>query len=268
MIENTISIDSAEALEAAAETAEETAVQQAEALTERETDTAAQQAEGEQQHGTEEETIPTDEEMLTLTVYGDTVTVPKSEAINAAQRGIAFDRIKEKYSAAKADARLKALDGLAQISGTSVSHLLGDMAGQMLAEKLAEKYGDINNAPSEEIEAVMQQVLKTRKSVQQAADRMAMADKHSQLEEFLQYNPGCTEIPPQVIERARKGENLSLCYSQHQTAQLTQQLEALQRELEQLKSSKAAKAKSMPSAKSTVADSRTNSIYGMMKSLW
>ena len=64
------------------------------------------------------------------------------------------------------------------------------------------------------------------------------------------------------------GENLTLAYSKYQTEQLKMQLEAVQQELEMAKSRKSAKEKSMPSAKSTVADGVTTSMYGMMKSLW
>lgn len=268
MLENTISINSGEAFdglqENTAQETEESSLQKNEDVF-----TASEETSDEKgQVSSEEETISEDEEMLTLTVYGNEITVPKSEAVNAAQKGIAFDSIKQKYFLAKEDARLKALEGLAQVSGKSIPQLIGDMTKETLLNQLADRYGELDSVPFEELEEAMHKVYQTKKDVQLAADRLTMAEKQNQLEEFLQHNPGCTDIPPEVIARAKKGENLSFAYSQYQISQLTQQLERAQRELSVLKSSKAAKEKSMPSAKSTVAGGSTKSMYGMMKSLW
>lgn len=268
MLENTISIDSEEIFDDSQENAvqetEENSLQKTEDVFAADEKTSEEKG----QASSEENTISEDEEMLTLTVYGSEITVPKSEAIGAAQKGIAFDSIKQKYSLAKEDARLKALDGLAQISGKSVSQLIGDITGEMLTNQLVEKYGQIDSVPFDEFEEVMHKVYQTKKDIQLAADKMTMAEKQNQLEEFLQHNPGCTDIPPEVIAMAKKGENLSFAYSQYQVSQLMQQLEEAQRELSVFKSSRAAKEKSMPSAKSTVAGGSTKSMYGMMKSLW
>ena len=263
MIENTISINDNEVLETAVEEAEETELQKNEDMfSEKENVSENEEA------TPEENTIDEGEELLTLTVYGETVTVPRSEAVSAAQKGMAFESMKQKLAAAKGDARLRALDGLAQISGKSVSQLLSDMTSQSLTQQLCDKYGELEAVPFEELEKAMKQVYETRNSIEKDAGQWQMAEKRSQLEEFLQYNPGCRDIPEQVIEQARKGENLTLAYSRYQTQQLAQQLEQAQKELEVLKSAGRAKEKSMPSARSTAADSSTKSIYGMMRSLW
>ena len=270
MLENTISINNETALDSGGlqqENAvlcdEEDVLETAEA-----TSAAEGDAEATREDGTEENTISDVEDMLTLTVYGDTVTVKKSEAIGAAQRGMAFDKMKEKLALAKGDMRLKALDDLAQISGKNVSQLIGEMTKQALTDSLVQKYGSYEDVPFDEIEEVMNRAYTTRKSLEQTADRWTLAEKQSQLEEFLQYNPGCTDIPPEVIERARMGENLALAYSQYENSQLKMQLEQMQQQLRVSESRKAAKEKSMPSAESTVADGTAKSMYGMMRSLW
>ena len=270
MLENTISIDNEAALENGGVQQENAVLCGEEDVWE--TAEAASAAEGDVEatgeYTTEENTISDVEDMLTLTVYGDTVTVKKSEAVSAAQRGIAFDRMKEKLAFAKSDARLKALDDLAQLSGKNISHILAEMTKQTLTDNLVQKYGGFENVPFEDMEEVMNKVYTTRKSLEETADRMVLTEKQSQLEEFLQHNPGCTDIPQEVVERAKKGENLTLAYSQYQIEQLKTQLETAQQELKVVKSRKTAKEKSMPSAKSTVADGVTASMYGMMKSLW
>lgn len=267
MTENTISIEN-EAVCTPCETEEETVEQSGETALQNAVNSSAAADEGEAKGEAAEENTISDEEMLTLTVYGDTVTVSKSEAISAAQRGVAFDSMKQKLALAKGDARLKALDDLAQISGRNVSQLLGDMTKQALSDSLVEKYGGFENVPAEEFEEAMNRAYTTRKSLEQTADRWMLEDRRSQLEEFLQHNPGCTEIPPEVIARAKQGENLTLAYSRYETQQLKMQLNQAQQEINMLKSRKAAKEKSMPSAKSAVAEGSAKSMYGMMKSLW
>lgn len=263
MIENTISIDSTEIAEPAETAAEETSVHNSEGAFSEMENVSEKAAET-----SAEATIDEDEEMLTLTVYGETVTVPKSEAVSAAQKGMAFDSMKQKLAAAKSDARIRALDNLAQMNGKSISQLLGDMTSQSLTQQLCDKYGNLENVPFEELEDAMHKVQDIRKNADEAAAQWVLTEKRSQLEEFLHHNPGCRDIPDEVIERAREGENLTLAYSQYQNRQLAQQLEQAQKELSVLKSGKQAKEKSMPSSKSTAADSGTKSIYGMMKSLW
>lgn len=262
MIENTISIDGREVAQPAEEAVMETDLQKEDMFCEMENVSEKDDA------AAEENTIDEAEEMLTLTVYGETVQVPKTEAVSAAQKGMAFDSMKQKLALAKGDARLKALDSLAQMNGKSISQLLCDMTSQSLTQQLCDRYGSMEDVPFEELERATQQVYTTRKSMEEAADQWTLTEKRSQLEEFLQHNPGCRDIPDEVIERARQGENLTLAYSQYQVQQLSQQLVQAQKELNVLKSAKNAKEKSMPSSRSTAADSSTKSIYGMMKSLW
>ena len=262
MIENTISIDS-EAVDNAEIQQEETALQQTEQALSPQGEDMPQE-----QHPSTEKTIEEDEEMLDLTVYGQEIKLPRSQAIGAAQKGMAFDSMKQKLALAKNDGRLKALDNLANLTGKSVSQLLGDMTSQTLTQKLNERYGAPEAVPAEAFEEMMHQIFETRRSIEQTADSWVLADKRSQLEEFLQHNPGCTDIPDEVIARAKQGENLTLAYTQHQNQRLLKQLAQLEKELERLKSGRAAREKSMPSSRSTATDSNKNSIYGMMRSLW
>ena len=267
MLENTISINSEEALETEFEenAAEKADLQQTE---DDEAEFEDADLSCEEEHSSEENTKLEDEEMLTLNVYGDTVKVSRGEAISAAQRGLAFDRMKAKLNLAKNDTRLKALDQLSEMCGKSVPQMLGDMAGQALADSLVERYGSTDSVPFEEIEALMQQLHSTRAQFENAADVWTVNDKVNQLEEFLHYNPGCMDIPQEVIAQAKEGKNLSLAFSQYQVQQLEQQLEETQKELNILKSKNAAKAKSMPNASSVQASASAGSIYGLMKSLW
>ena len=260
MIENTISIDSQYGVEGCGQP-EATELQKNEQGV---SDKVEDMPEGET--NPEENTI--EEEMFDLTVYGESVKLPKSQAVGAAQKGMAFESMKQKLALAKNDVRLKALDSLAQISGKSVSHLLGDMTSQALTKQLEDKYGELALVPQEELEQVIQKIHTARVSAEEAADRWKLEEKRNQLEEFLQHNPGCTDIPQQVIDRVKQGENLSFAYSQYSNQQLLQQIEQLQRELSVLKSGRAAKEKSMPAARSTATGHSTNSIYGMMRSLW
>lgn len=268
MIENTISIECSEALadevdNNTADTADMQKKQEGKAETEK-----AELTEEKGQQTSETETNEEDEDMLTLTVYGDTVKVSREEAISAAQRGLAFDRMKQKLNLAKNDGRLRALDKLSDLCGKSVPQMLGDMAGKVLVDGLIEKYGSAQAVPKHEAEALFGKLASTRAEFENAADVWTLNDKISQLEEFWQHNPNCREIPQQVIEATKRGENLSLAYSEYKAAQLAEQLEEAQREISILKSRKAAKEKSMPQAGGQMAEGTAYSMYGMMKSLW
>lgn len=259
MIENTISINS--------ETTEN-ADKQEDVVLQNDGDICVQNITDEDEGVLEEKTVSENDDPFTLTVYGDTVKVSKSEAVSAAQKGIAFENMKQKYFMAKEDPRLKALNNLAQLNGKSISQMLGDMTKEAVIGGLEEKYGQLSDVPETELFEALGQIYNAEKDMNMAADKLLMAEKQSQLAEFLQNNPGCTDIPQQVIEMAREGKNLSLAYSQFQLEQLKSQLEQANNRLKVLESSTAAKAKSMPSAKSAAADSNVKSVYGMMKNLW
>ena len=86
----------------------------------------------------------------------------------------------------------------------------------------------------------------------------------------MEANPGCTEIPPEVITAAKKGENLSLAYSRIYGDRLTKEIEEAKRELDILKNESKALKNSTPSAKSVGGNDKPkeNEFLKLMKSTW
>ena len=273
MIENTISINQAQGDLCIEQPAQETdngfaGEERTESTTAETAQEYTESAEENCEENSDAENTHEAEEILTLNVYGETVSVPKQQAIRAAQMGMAFDAMKGKMAIAKNDARLAAIEEAAALCDKTVPQLIAEIQGRAISDNLCRQYGGIENVPNEEIHAMLRQIESCRENLEQAPKSWLFIDRHNQLQEFLHNNPGCVDIPPQVISRAQQGENLSLAYSRYQNEQLTEKLEQLEKELNILKSDKKAKEKSMPSQRSTGGAENSQSVYSMMKSMW
>ena len=210
------------------------------------------------------------EETVELTVYGEKVTVPLSQALAQAQKGIAFERMKEQLNQAKNDLRLKTLERLEQQTGKNAYQLLGDMQHQAISDSFIARYGSFDNVPFEELRQAVKSLEESRMRLEENRMENSYSNWSSQLEEFMNAHPGCNEIPDEVIEAARKGENITLAYNRIYSDKLTNDIQAAKRELEVLENENRAAKNATPSAKSTGAESkpRQNEILNFMKSTW
>lgn len=271
MIENTISIDSTVNMETQPDKFED--IDAAENHADVQNNNAEENSFFEQsakhnEQSEQENTNPEADEIFELNIYGKTVTVPKKEAVAAAQRGLAFDEMKGRLATAKNDARIKMLENIAADSGQTVTQLLTQLNTDRAMEKLVQKYGDIYSVPVQEMAGQVHQLELAARDIEDAVSDWQVTEKLNQLQEFLNENPGCLEIPPQVIQQAKNGKNLALAYSQHKAQQLEKELTEVKKELNILKAHKKAKEKSMPPLQSNSFGGATNSVYGMMKSMW
>ena len=157
MIENTISIDGTEVLKAPVNAdAEETKVHNENiSATEDEADENGDTAELEtasaEDGNTPENTADQPEMMVELNLYGEKVQVPLSQAVAQAQKGVAFEHMKNQLAAAKNDARLSTLQTIAGRSGKTTAQLVMDMHSDFVADNLARRYGSVANAPLDEV---------------------------------------------------------------------------------------------------------------------
>lgn len=257
MIEKTISID-----EGAVETTQTTAPENNKTLAEKdfyfaEEDTVA---DGENQP----------EETVELILYGEKVTLPVSQAKEAAQKGLAFDHIKNQLQETKNDARIKALEAIAATSGRTVAQLMCEMQQRAVTDSIIEKYGSIEAAPFEELSRGVNTIAAMEKSFGEVEKTAEKQHWKAQLREFHHNNPGVREIPQEVVEMAKKGEDLSLAYHRFTAVQLEQQLQETQRKLEALKAENKSAKSSTPSAANVGAANRKNEdeFYRMMRSTW
>ena len=272
MIENTISIDSTDVLNSKKELfADETEVQKIEASNaEEKTEDYGYGTEKSENSAQEESGADQPEMMLELNVYGNKMQVPVSRAVAAAQKGIAFEHIKAQLADAKNDVRLKTLETLAAQSGKTVSALVLDMHTDAVTNDLVARYGSIADVPYDEVAKAVMSIENCRAQLQQGD---VLAQKNSwrtQLAEFVENNPGCTDIPPDVIEAAKQGENISRAYSRLYDSRLTEELNEAKREIDILKSQQKSEKTSTPSAAGTASAGKTkeNEFLKIMKSTW
>lgn len=225
-----------------------------------------QQSETLEQSQTSEEA----EEMMTLNLYGESVDLPVSQAKIIAQKGLAFDHLKGQLAVAKNDVRLKTLENIAEMKGQTISQLMSDIHRQTLTDQIINQYGSIDNAPFEEINRVVKEFENSEKNWDKCEADIQKENFKSQFREFLQYNPGCTQIPDEVIQAVKSGENLSLAYSRYNECMLQNELRNVKRELEVLKGEEKAKKTSTPSAMNMGAKNNYESqeFYKMFKSTW
>ncbi len=209
------------------------------------------------------------EETMELTVYGEKVKVTAKEAVAAAQKGLAFDRIKEQLAHSKNDARLRMLESIAEAKGTDTWTLMYEMQHKSVTDDIISRYGSIEAAPFEE---VVKGVNTIALAQQNLADYRQTAEKYGwqeQLAQFYENNPGVREIPQEVIAMAKKGHNLDTAYHIFTSGQVKKRLENKERELEMLKAENKSAKSSMPSAANTAAaDKKEDEFYKLMKSTW
>ncbi|MBE6887150.1 MAG: hypothetical protein E7484_01870 [Ruminococcaceae bacterium] len=279
MIENTISIDNSSDTEAEKvnalllqhnkETAQQDIGENEESAVEKDcTDNGKTLPAG--QEPAEDEQEKPSEETVELTLYGEKVQLAKSQALAAAQKGMAFEHIKGQLSAAKNDVRLKTLENIAAMKGQTIAAFIGDLQHRAMADDIAAKYGGIENAPTQVLSEAVRTLEQSRISLEQ---REAQARQHHvnlQLMEFLEKNPGVKEIPQEVMQLAEKGENIALAYSRFNENRLAKELSEAKRELEMIKSEEKAKRSSTPTAMNSGAanESRENEFLKLMKSTW
>ena len=164
------------------------------------------------------------ETTVELNLYGEKVQVPLSQAIAAAQKGMAFERVKMQLEDARNDCRLKALEDLAKHSGKSSYQLVGDMQHQAVMADLLERYGSWENMPVQEIGKAVAELEALRKNLAESENRTARSRWSGQFMEFVAANPGCTEIPDEVIAAAKNGDNISQAYSRFNGNRLEKEL--------------------------------------------
>lgn len=279
MIENTISIDNGSDIDAVKEdafllqhnkeTEQQDHCENAESTAEKDCIDAEETMSCKQENAEIPKEKPA-EETVELTLYGEKVQLPKSQAIAAAQKGMAFDHIKGQLSAARNDARLKALEDIAAMKGQTIASFIGELQHRAMADDIAAKYGGIENAPTHVLSEAVRKLEQSRISLEQRETQAKHHDVNLQLMEFLENNPGIKEIPQEVVQMAGKGENISLAYSRFNENRLAKELSEAKRELEILKSEEKAKRSSTPTAMNSGAanESKENEFLKLMKSTW
>ena len=276
MIENTISIDSTDVAENMGVTSyDETKVQNKTCVEDERDELSATENVMENEELSDTQTTEkynADQQEMTveLTVYGEKHKVPLSQAVIAAQKGMAFDHIKQQLADMKNDYRITALDQVAQMQGKNTYELLAELQHKAVADGLIGRYGSFDNVPTEELGKAVQTIAMAEKQLKESRMVSDYYSWKNQLADFVSENPGCGEIPEEVIDAARKGEKISDAYSRIHGNILEKELTEAKREISILKGENNAVKNSTPSAKSVGGDGtvRENEYLKFMKSTW
>ncbi len=273
MIENTISIDSkavdtAENETSVAETAENSKAAQGNDWQGYEEKESGDVQNADTPDG--EKTTESEGEKMKLTVYGEEYEMSFEEAKAAAQKGVAFEKVKAQLANARNNIHLRTLEQIAAAKGTTLAQLVSDIAHGEEHARLSKEYGDIYHVPANVIEESVNRLARLRENLRTGQIVQAADDWSSQLREFMEDNPGNRQIPDEVIETAKLTGNLALAYSDYNARQLAEELARTKAELEMLKAEKETAKGTTPSAKSVAAegDYEDDSFRKMMRSTW
>ncbi|MEG0090888.1 MAG: hypothetical protein RSA20_03640 [Oscillospiraceae bacterium] len=206
---------------------------------------------------------------LPLNVYGQQVEVTMGEAVGAIQRGLAFDRVKSELAAVRGDERLLALSRLSSATGKTSAQLLTQLECECVFADLEGRYGSLDDAPPEEIADAVAKISATKEGSEGAIFREKERGAKNQLREFLEENPGVTDIPESVLESTREGVTLGTAYSRYRIGALERELEEVRGELVKERHRQRVKAQQTPAVSGNGTGLMgADDVYSFFKKMW
>lgn len=230
-----------------------------------ETDTADQQgaAEGEaHKEKTDVEEQPKETDQFTLKHLDEVKTVSREEVISLAQKGMDYDRQKQKaeerYSALeaenqKSEERLALFDEIAKINGYGN---IDELAENILAEQVAERDGVDKAAALKQIKLDKREKELAAREQSISSEKDAKLKFDDEAKAFIEKFPDvdAKTIPPEVWEKVNSGRSLADAYgdyvSEQSKRELAEENARLKAELEAAKKNADNKAKSTGSVTS------------------
>lgn len=201
-----------------------------------------------------------------LTVYGEKKQVTMSEAKNLIQKGLAYDRAKEKWEirvqSALNDPRIAFVDELAAAAGMDAVTYIANSRTQTKYAKLLETFGSIEAVPKDILQMFTDNAETVKVKARQELDAAAQAAEDNRLleeySEFMVNHPELKEIPREVMELKAKGESLEGAFAITQVKKVLQEKAELEKKYKELENAnkvlkqnnKNARSK-MPSSQST-----------------
>ena len=216
--------------------------------------------EAEQADGAEpaEDVTPDEgDQTFTLNYLGAEKVVSKDEAVTLAQKGMDYDRIRQKHEETLSELttakdKLSFFEQIAGSQGKTLDQFIDEVA----AEQLAAREG-IDPAVAlgrVQIERERKQLEAEKAKLAKGADEKATAEKNRQadIEAFQKEYPDVfaklatdkNAIPAAVWEDVNKGESLVAAYAKYERAQLKAELERAKAEAEQIKQKQINKSRS------------------------
>lgn len=195
-----------------------------------------------------EESKPEADQSFTLKHLDEVKTVTRDEVVSLAQKGMDYDRIRQKYDELKAEREKYPIEGaqfvaeLAKEQGMSVADFIDTAKAEILAKKENIDYSvalEKVKLAREKAAIEAEKAKLTAKTAEQIAAEQAEIKRREDLETFKSTFPDVvkspdfiTKIPQSVWDDVNKGMTLTAAYTKYENARLKAEADELKRQLE------------------------------------
>ena len=164
-------------------------------------------------------------ETVTLKVYGQEVKVPKAQLNDLAQKGLAYDRLRQERDALANGREMQLLQRYAAASGMEMGQYLDYLERSLDAAALKRE----TDAGMPEKQARELLSLRQKEAQRRAVESAAMQQKQrtEPYLELVRAYPNLTTLPPEVVQRISAGERPLEAYRAYELQQAKAEIETL-----------------------------------------
>lgn len=164
-------------------------------------------------------------ETVTLKVYGQEVKVPKTQLNELAQKGLAYDRLRQERDALENGREMQLLQRYAAASGMEMGQYLDYLERSLDAAALKRE----TDAGMPEKQARELLTLRQKEAQRRAAESAAAAQRQrtEPYLELVRAYPNLTSLPPEVVQRIGAGERPLEAYRAYELQQAKTEIETL-----------------------------------------
>lgn len=164
-------------------------------------------------------------ETVTLKVYGQEVKVPKTQLNELAQKGLAYDRLRQERDALAGGREMQLLQRYAAASGMEMGQYLDYLERSLDAAALKRE----TDAGMPEKQARELLTLRQKEAQRRAAESAAAAQRQrtEPYLELVRAYPNLTSLPPEVVQRIGAGERPLEAYRAYELQQAKAEIETL-----------------------------------------
>ena len=196
--------------------------------------------EAQEEPGAPEDTNPgTEEELIDLVYNGQTQSLPRSQIIELAQKGMNYDHVKGQLDGYKNSDTQKLLAKLVADTGISPDEYLGRVLGS-IGDRQVQELADAEGISPELARRLFDAENKVKDYEASEQSRQSNAKFDKMLQNFAKNHPDvrAEDIPPEVWAKVQAGADLEGVYATHKNSQLQGEIDTLKATIEQLKQNK------------------------------
>jgi hypothetical protein len=183
---------------------------------------------GDEETPSSEELSQAEKDFLEVQYNKEVIRLDKEKAKEYAQKGMNYDKVKERLSSLENDPRLAFVDSQAKKYGLTADEYLRAVAEQQVADEI-EQLADEKGLP-EDVARELYESKKFREQYMQQQQQQTFQQKQQQMmQEFITAYPEvkAESIPQEVWQLYENGVDLVSAYARHESKLLRQQLAEL-----------------------------------------